>query len=279
MQTTAYPWILLGDMNFILRNREKSGGNPHSQNMLNNANDFVNALRVHDISFFGNLFTWTNRRHDAELIQERLDRFLGDETWFNFFPDCHVYHLATISSDHGPIVLTSSKQLNSAKKPNKFNKCCLRDSSCNDINVEDDYWKQRAKDDLFKFDNRYTSYCHSRDNFRMKKTNIEFIKDNTGVWLTGGHGIAVNLKNHFSSISRTSNPTHNARLFYCVNACVTNADNLCLMRLPSKDKIKDVVFSMKPWTSPGPDGFPPGFYQNMWDIIGEDTVKMVHCFF
>ncbi|XP_026459211.1 uncharacterized protein LOC113359854 [Papaver somniferum] len=301
-QTIAYPWILLSDMNFILSNIEKSGGNPHSQTMLNNANDFVNTLGVHDISFSGNLFTWTNRRHEAELIQERLDRFLGDEIWFNFFPDCHVYHLAPIASDHSPIVLTSSKNLNTAKKPNKFNKCWLRDSSCKDIvsdnwkaknngsvafkhksslkqTVEEDYWKQREKDDLFKFNDRNTSYFHSRSNFRRKKTSIESIKDNTGIWLTDRHDIVVNLRNHFSSISRTSNHIHNARIFDCINACVTNANNLCLMRLPSKEEIKEVVFSMKPWTSPGPDGFPPGFYQHMWDIVGEDTGKMVHCFF
>ncbi|XP_026451444.1 uncharacterized protein LOC113351721 [Papaver somniferum] len=43
--------------------------------------------------------------------------------------------------------------------------------------------------------------------------------------------------------------------------------------------IKQTVFAMKPWTTPGPDGFPPVFYQTMWDKVGNDLVKMVQSFF
>lgn len=36
---------------------------------------------------------------------------------------------------------------------------------------------------------------------------------------------------------------------------------------------------MQPWTRPGPDGYPPGFYQQMWDTVGPDTIAMVKSFF
>lgn len=35
---------------------------------------------------------------------------------------------------------------------------------------------------------------------------------------------------------------------------------------------------MKAWTSPGSDEFPLGFYQKMWDIVGNDIVEMVQSF-
>ncbi|XP_026399356.1 uncharacterized protein LOC113295223 [Papaver somniferum] len=354
--STSYPWILLGDMNFILSNEEKSGGHPHSQSVLDTARDFVNSLGLQDFSYSGNMFTLTNRIHGAEHIQERLDRFLGDDYWFRLFLDSHVYHLAPIARNHSPIILASSRSSNAIKRPNKFNKCWLRDHSCKDVvsnnwksqsngsdafkhkislkqvryalrdwnynifgnvqsnlndirgqieslhsqgivdtsnnllsdllkqlnywqNIEEDFWKQRAKDDLIKFDDRNTRYFHTKANFRRKKTHIESLQDSTGIWLTDRYEIAINLRNHFSSIGKTSNPSTDPNLFDCVDTCVTNADNIWLMSLPSSEEIKQVVFSMKPWTSPGPDGFPPGFYQSMWDIVGEDTVKMVHLFF
>ncbi|XP_026400166.1 uncharacterized protein LOC113296041 [Papaver somniferum] len=56
-------------------------------------------------------------------------------------------------------------------------------------------------------------------------------------------------------------------------------DNLALLKMLTHEEIKDVVFNMKPWTFPGPDSFPPGFYQQMWHVIGNDTVKMVQAFF
>ncbi|XP_026416207.1 uncharacterized protein LOC113311601 [Papaver somniferum] len=44
--------------------------------------------------------------------------------------------------------------------------------------------------------------------------------------------------------------------------------------MPSSEEIKKIVFDMKPWTTPGLDGFPPGFYQLMWETVGPEVVKM-----
>ncbi|GAA0152160.1 hypothetical protein LIER_10710 [Lithospermum erythrorhizon] len=30
---------------------------------------------------------------------------------------------------------------------------------------------------------------------------------------------------------------------------------------------------MGPWKSPGPDGFPAGFLQNYWSVVGEELTK------
>lgn len=40
-------------------------------------------------------------------------------------------------------------------------------------------------------------------------------------------------------------------------------------------EVKNALFSMKPWTAPGPDGFPPSFYQKSWKIIGLDLIQFV----
>lgn len=38
--------------------------------------------------------------------------------------------------------------------------------------------------------------------------------------------------------------------------------------VPTPSKIRNVVFSFKPFKSPGPDGFYPFMYQKYWDILG-----------
>lgn len=36
----------------------------------------------------------------------------------------------------------------------------------------------------------------------------------------------------------------------------------------SNEEIQKVLFSMKPWKAAGPDGFPAGFYQKTWNVVG-----------
>jgi len=33
------------------------------------------------------------------------------------------------------------------------------------------------------------------------------------------------------------------------------------------EEIKKALFDMKPWKTPGLDGFPVGFFQNAWSIV------------
>lgn len=49
------------------------------------------------------------------------------------------------------------------------------------------------------------------------------------------------------------------------------------MKEPLSDaEIKRAMFAMKPWKTPGPDGFSAGFYQKSWDIIGHNVCQFVN---
>jgi hypothetical protein len=44
------------------------------------------------------------------------------------------------------------------------------------------------------------------------------------------------------------------------------------------DEVRKAIFNMDPWKAPGPDGFPAGFYQKSWSIVGNhvcDFVRLV----
>lgn len=62
-QYNSNPWIVIGDINFILSSSEKEGGNPPAQNGIDVNNDLLFNHGIHSMPFIGNPFTWTNRRN------------------------------------------------------------------------------------------------------------------------------------------------------------------------------------------------------------------------
>ncbi|KAG6639069.1 hypothetical protein CIPAW_10G075400 [Carya illinoinensis] len=65
----------------------------------------LNDYTLKDMGFVGSKFTWCNRRNDANRIYERLNRYLANSQWCQYFPKAIVYHGAATYSNHLPIWL------------------------------------------------------------------------------------------------------------------------------------------------------------------------------
>ncbi|KAL5554475.1 hypothetical protein UlMin_041876 [Ulmus minor] len=64
----------------------------------------INYCGLADLGFRGPKFTW-NRGNGACLVQERLDRMLGNNGWLDLFPNSLVHHLNLRGSDHRPLLV------------------------------------------------------------------------------------------------------------------------------------------------------------------------------
>ena len=60
---------------------------------------------LNDVGFKGRKFTWTNGRAAVNNVQERLDRFVANDSWLSLYPHYQVHHLVRYGSDHCPILL------------------------------------------------------------------------------------------------------------------------------------------------------------------------------
>lgn len=80
-------------------------------------------------------FTWVNNQED-NLIEERIDRLFATPHWSRSFPYAVVNHIASLASDHCPIVINCKppeSRRRSKKRPFRFEAMWLRDPSCESL--------------------------------------------------------------------------------------------------------------------------------------------------
>ncbi|XP_026439065.1 uncharacterized protein LOC113337670 [Papaver somniferum] len=114
---------------------------------------------------------------------------------------------------------------------------------------------------------------------RYSRNRIESIKNPNGTWLEKISEISNCLTDHFKSISNNNSPVLNRDLINLIPSSITDRENELLLETPKDAEIKDTLFAMEGNKSLGSNGLPPNFFQDNWETIGEDLIKLVHNFF
>ena len=131
------PWIIIGDFNEVLVEGDKFGGRSISSNRSLLFKECLDHYSMIDMGFVGPRFTWTNRRNICDLIQERIDRFFANPSWYALHPNARVTYLTRCVSDHYPVLLKTNPS-NSVflPRPFKFQSFWLSDVSFPGIVIE-----------------------------------------------------------------------------------------------------------------------------------------------
>jgi mannosylglycoprotein endo-beta-mannosidase len=98
------PWLVMGDINEILYQFEKEGGNPRPQHFMQAFKDALDDCNLADFGYIGHKFTWHRGK-----IRERLDRALTNEAWSMKFGDAVLENMEYSHSDHRPILMEFNK--------------------------------------------------------------------------------------------------------------------------------------------------------------------------
>lgn len=96
----SLPWVICGDFNSIFDPADKSNGSYHRED-IRLAQNLIMDLQLLEPPSFGKHFTWTNGQ--ADPIWVKLDHFLVNSKWIEWFPRVLQNCLPRLGSDHVPI--------------------------------------------------------------------------------------------------------------------------------------------------------------------------------
>lgn len=67
--------------------------------------------------------------------------------------------------------------------------------------------------------------------------------------------------------------------FDVLSPIISPRENIELIKEVSSEEIKEAVFQLAEDKAPGPDGYPPFFFQKYWKIVGNSVIRAVKAFF
>ncbi|XP_058775465.1 uncharacterized protein LOC131649724 [Vicia villosa] len=129
------PWCVIEDFNDLLSQHDKVGIHQHPNWLCTGFREAVSDCNLLDVPLEGHPFTWIKSRGTEHVIEERLDRALVSQDWWDNFPDVKLLNLLASHSDHRPILLQCDPiHRNSAKKYCfRFENVWLKDDELIDV--------------------------------------------------------------------------------------------------------------------------------------------------
>ncbi|XP_057432405.1 uncharacterized protein LOC130725171 [Lotus japonicus] len=307
-QQVLQPWLAAGDFNEIMSPSEVSGGD-FCQMRANRMLAMVEECEFIDFGATGRQFTWERKHNGRRTIAKRLDRSIGDVSWYHNFPEAYVEHLARVYSDHCPILVRCNDPTGDhVNRPFRFLAAWSTHPSFEPLIC--DTWKEPPSSLKGKLDNiRVASLAFNTNvfgNITRRKKIVERRLQGLQHELEVGETESLlrlekDLQEEYEQIFTQEELTwyqksrerwvkfgdQNTKFFHlqtvvCRNrvmdimpTTISVEDRMDLIQPVSYEEVRRAIMAMQSFKAPGVDGFQAFFYKQYWHILGHDLHTMV----
>jgi hypothetical protein len=134
---------------------------------------------------------------------------------------------------------------------------------------EESFWRQRAKMHWLKEGDLNTRFFHMSAIARTKVKKIEKLQNEANEVVTRQNDLCEVARKYFEELFKPKGGIQEPVLAL-IRPKVLEEDNISLEAPITKEELRNALFQMHPDKSPGPDGFNPAFFQQFWDLCGDD---------
>ncbi|KAL2930420.1 hypothetical protein RDABS01_035830 [Bienertia sinuspersici] len=113
------PWMIMGDLNCVLKMDERCGSNVRMQEILP-GRMCMERCGLIDIPHAGQHFTWSNKQMGEDRVFSKIDRVMANEAWLEKFSRFSAIFLPEGISDHCPALVRRINDDSEGKKPFKY---------------------------------------------------------------------------------------------------------------------------------------------------------------
>jgi hypothetical protein len=138
---------------------------------------------------------------------------------------------------------------------------------------EETFWRSKSKESWLTCKDLNTKYFHLSTLIRRRSNVVNFLKLDSGVWVSSRFAIGENFTAHFTNIFlTTSNPLMEPKMLNLLPPIITEEENAILSSIPDEEEILDALASLGSTKAPGLDGFTTLFYKKYWGTVREDVL-------
>jgi hypothetical protein len=144
---------------------------------------------------------------------------------------------------------------------------------------EESLWRSKSRKTWLTCKDLNTKYFHTSTLIRRRSNAINFLKLESGVWVSSRDEIGGNFISHFSNLLSSSNPQTEEEMLDLFTPVISEEENFALSSIPDEEEILGALTSLGSTKAPGPDGFMALFYKKYWNHVKSDALVSIEHFF
>jgi hypothetical protein len=144
---------------------------------------------------------------------------------------------------------------------------------------EETLWRLKSKEAWLTCKDLNTKYFHHCTLIRRRSNAVDFLKLDSGIWVSSRFDIGENFTAHFTNIFTTSNPLIKLEILNLFPPIISDDENVILSSIPAEEEILETLASLGSTKAPSPYGFTALFYKKYWGTVREDVLQCIWFFF
>ncbi|XP_043700054.1 uncharacterized protein LOC122650730 [Telopea speciosissima] len=140
-------------------------------------------------------------------------------------------------------------------------------------------WAEKSRLKRRSFGDRCSKFFHLSTKMGRVKNTIRSLKTADGEVLVDQELIKKYVEDYYENVHKAVEVSEHEEILNCIPRVLEEVDIFRLELVPCDSKIRAVVWTLDPDSTPGPGGFPGAFFRACWEVIGADVCSAARSFF